>query len=115
MKPARIIHRGRGPEIQGTRITVYHILEYTRAGRSRDYIAALLNLSSRQVQVALDYIRDHEAEVNAEYGKIQERIQRGNPAWVEEKLRQNRPKFEALVARCRSRGQGARQYAQSDA
>ena len=29
---ARIIDRGRGPEIEGTRITVYRIMDYVRDG-----------------------------------------------------------------------------------
>lgn len=62
----RVVDRGDGPKIEGTRITVYTIFEYLRAGRTRDWIAALLNLSSRQVEVAMDYIRDHETQVSAE-------------------------------------------------
>jgi len=29
---AKIINRGRGPEIEGTRITVYDVLDYTKHG-----------------------------------------------------------------------------------
>ena len=67
MKPPRIVDRGDGPKIEGTRITVYTVLEYQRLGRPRDWIAATLNLSSPQVQAAMDYIREHEAQVAAEY------------------------------------------------
>ena len=80
MSEPRIVDRGDGPRIEGTRITVYTILEYLRAGRTRDWIAALLNLSSRQVQAAMDYIRDHEAEVNAEYENILAQDQEGQSA-----------------------------------
>ena len=69
IKP-RVIDQGDGPKIEGTRITVYTVLEYLRAGRTRDWIAAMLNLSSDQVQVAMDYIRDHDMQVNAEYETI---------------------------------------------
>ena len=58
----RVIDRGDGPKIEGTRITVYTVLEYLRAGRTRDWIATMLKLSSDQVQVAMDYIRDHDAQ-----------------------------------------------------
>lgn len=111
IKQARIINRGRGPEIEGTRITVYDVYEYRRAGRRRDGIAAILGLASRQVQVALDYIDEHRAEVDAEYEKIMTRIRKGNPPWVEERLRQNRPKFEAFVAECRKRGRETKRHA----
>ena len=68
------------------------ILEYLRAGRTRDWIAAMLHLSSHQVQAAMDYIRDHETQVSADYEKILARIKNGNPAQVEAQLRANRAK-----------------------
>jgi uncharacterized protein (DUF433 family) len=71
--PAEIIDRGRGPEIAGTRITVYDVMDYRKHDWHRDQIAALFSLSSSQVQAALDYIAAHEAEVAAEYEKILER------------------------------------------
>jgi uncharacterized protein (DUF433 family) len=99
MTKPRIVDRGDGPKIEGTRITVYTVLEYLRAGRTRDWIAALLNLSSDQVQAALDYIRDHATQVNAEYATIVARIEKGNPAQVEEQLRANRAKVQARLSR----------------
>jgi uncharacterized protein (DUF433 family) len=95
----RVIDRGDGPKIEGTRITVYTVLEYLRAGRTRDWIATMFKLSSDQVQVAMDYIRDHDAQVNAEYDTIVARIQKGNPTQVEEKLQANREKVKARLAR----------------
>src|ERR671922_267275 len=56
---AKIINRGRGPEIEGTRITVYDIFDYARQGWHRDRIATLFRLSSRDVQAALDNIEGH--------------------------------------------------------
>jgi uncharacterized protein (DUF433 family) len=98
MKLASVVDRGDGPKIAGTRITVYTIFEYLRAGRTRDYIAAALFLSSAQVQAAMDYIRDHEAEVNAEFERIMARIRKGNPPEVEAKLHTSREKLEAMLA-----------------
>ncbi len=62
----KIINRGRGPEIKGTRITVYDVLDYTKAGWHRDRIAALFRLSSRDIQAALDYIQQHQEVENRE-------------------------------------------------
>lgn len=98
MTKPRIVDRGDGPKIQGTRITVYTILEYLRAGRTRDWIAAMLHLSSEQVQAAMDYIHDHDTQVNAEYATIVVRIEKGNPAQVEERLRANREKVKARLS-----------------
>lgn len=94
MQDVEIIDRGRGPEIVGTRITVYHIWEFQRAGDSRDDIALTFGLSSRQVQAAIDYIASHRDEVEREYAKIQERIGQGNSDGVEDRLHKNRKKLQ---------------------
>ena len=99
MAEPRIVDRGDGPKIAGTRITVYTVLEYLRAGRTRDWIAALLNLSSHQVQAAVDYIDAHSATVDAEYERIMARIRTGNSAQIEERLRANRDKVKARLSR----------------
>jgi uncharacterized protein (DUF433 family) len=93
MKTYKIVDRGDGPKIEGTRITVYAIFEYLELQRSREWIAAMLGLSSRQVQAAIDYIAEHRTEVQAEYQKIADRIGRGNPPWVQERLEEAREKF----------------------
>ncbi len=98
MKPVEIIHRGRGPEIAGTRVTVYLIWEFRRSGASRDDIALAVGLSSRQVQAAIDYIETHRDEVEREYAKIEARTGQGNPDWVEQRLQQNREKLRRWKA-----------------
>jgi len=70
---AKIINRGRGPEIAGTRITVYDVMDYYKDGWHRDRIAVLFRLSSRDIQAAIDYIEAHNEEVEAEYQKILDR------------------------------------------
>lgn len=66
----QIINRGRGPEIEGARITVYDVLDYASQGWHRDRIAALFRLSSRDIQAALDYIDQHHDDVIASYQRI---------------------------------------------
>ncbi len=70
---AKIINRGRGPEIAGTRITVYDVMDYYKDGWHRDQIAALFRLSSRDIQAAIDYIESHKEEVEKDYQKILDR------------------------------------------
>ena len=82
----KIINRGRGPEIEGTRITVYDIWDYAKEGVHKIEIATYLGLSTREVQVALDYIDEHKDEVLANYAKIMERINRGNPPEIQARL-----------------------------
>jgi uncharacterized protein (DUF433 family) len=102
MKEARIVDRGDGPKIEGTRITVYTVLEYLRDGRSRDSIAAIFGLSSAQVQAAMDYIREHESEVNAAYERIMARIAAGNPPHIQELLKASHEKMQAKLAQCKA-------------
>jgi uncharacterized protein (DUF433 family) len=73
IRTPRIIDRGRGPEIEGTRITVYNVLDYRKIGWHRDRIAMFFRLSSDQIQVAIDYIDAHKEEVEADYNRIVER------------------------------------------
>jgi uncharacterized protein (DUF433 family) len=82
----RIINRGRGPEIEGTRITVYDILDYHLDGWHRDRIAVTFRISSAQVETALRYIDEHRDEVMAAYQKMLERDARGNPPELQAKL-----------------------------
>ena len=112
MSEPRIVDRGDGPKIERTRITVYTILEYLRAGRTRDWIAAMLNLSSQQVQVAIDYIDAHQPEVSEEYERILARVQQGNPTHVQEQLRANRKKVAARLSQ-RAAAQIAKQHAKN--
>jgi uncharacterized protein (DUF433 family) len=69
MLVAKIVKTGRGPEIAGTRITVYDVIDYHNAGWHRDLIADTLELSKRQVEVAIRYIEEHRDEVMANYEK----------------------------------------------
>ena len=108
MLEPRIIDRGDGPKIEGTRITVYTILEDLRNGHTRDEIAVALDLSSRQVQAAIDYIRANEDAVNADYERIAARIREGNPPHLQLVLEANRKKLRARLAELQaSRSQAA--------
>jgi uncharacterized protein (DUF433 family) len=102
-EPARIIDRGRGPEIEGTRVTVYVVFEYVQAGRAPEWIAGNLRVSVEQVQAAMKFIEEHKDEVESAYKKAQERIEQGNPEWADRRLTENRVKFEAFVKQCRER------------
>lgn len=68
-----IINRGRGPEIAGTRITVYDVMDYLSDGWQCDEIARLFRLSPGDVQAAIDYIESHREAVEAEYERILQR------------------------------------------
>ena len=97
MLEAKIIDRGRGPEIAGTRITVYDILDYHKEGWHRDLIADQFDISSRQVEVAIRYIEEHRDEVMADYEKILARHARGNPPELQAKLDAGHERFLKMV------------------
>jgi uncharacterized protein (DUF433 family) len=93
-----IIDRGRGPEIAGTRITVYDIWDYLKEGCHHTAIAMTLRISSAQVLAAVQYIEEHKDEVLAEYQKMLDREARGNPPEVQAKLQSAHAKLQALLA-----------------
>jgi uncharacterized protein (DUF433 family) len=97
----RIIARGRGPEIEGTRITVYSILDWMIEGWHRERIADFFCLHPEEVQVAMEYVREHTLEVLREYVKILERCERGNPPELQAKLDANHVRFQELVRQIR--------------
>ena len=104
MLDAKITKTGRGPEIAGTRITVYDVLEYHNTGWHRDMIAAILSLSSQQVEVAVRYIEEHRNEVMQSYSRNMERIRRGNPPELQAKIDAAHDRLQARVPRA-PRGQ----------
>lgn len=78
-----IIDRGRGPEIAGTRITIYDIMDFLEYGCDTDEIARDLWIQPDLVQAAINYIRSHREQSDREYALIMERLNRPNPPGVE--------------------------------
>jgi uncharacterized protein (DUF433 family) len=79
----RIINRGRGPEIEGTRVTIYRIMDFVRDNCSMTTIAEELDLSEAQVHAALDYIATNRSEVEAAYDQLLQRLQQANPPHIQ--------------------------------
>ena len=99
MLPIEIHDRGRGPELKGTRITVYDIIPYRLGGCTPAEIAdtlALPEITPAHIEALFRYMDEHHDEVMAVHHKIEERNARGNPPEIEEKLKQSRAKVEAL-------------------
>jgi uncharacterized protein (DUF433 family) len=102
VKYEEFIHdRGRGPEIKGTRITVYAVLDYLLLAWDPNQIAVQFRLSSDQVRAAVDYINGHTLEVLRDYIRILERGERGNPPEVQAILDANHEKFLQTAAKIR--------------
>jgi uncharacterized protein (DUF433 family) len=84
--PSNIIQdRGRGPEIAGTRITVYNLLpSFLDPTVTEEEICQIYDLTAQQVAAARAYVLGNADTVLAEHLKIEERLAAGNPPQVRE-------------------------------
>ncbi len=106
MTEAKIVDRGRGPELAGTRITVYDVLDYHELGWHRDVIADTLELSSEQVELAIRYIDEHREEVMADYAAMRARDARGNPPELQTRLKRAHERLQAKLSELRDAKNG---------
>lgn len=75
--------RGRGPEIEGTRLTVYNLLpHFLDPTATEGYICRLYELSPEQVAAARAFVLNNVDTVLVEHLKIEARIAAGNSAQV---------------------------------
>ena len=108
--------RGRGPEIIGTRITVYNLLpDFLDPTSTEELVCRLYNLTPLQVSAARAYIMNHWEEVWAQHLKIEARIAVGNPPEILEKANQIRPRFLEAKATLERRRKGESQSAPAQA
>lgn len=77
---SELIHnRGRGPEIAGTRITVYNLLQsFLDPTMTEDQICRAYDLTPGQVAAARAYVLGNPDTVLAEHLKIEERLATAN-------------------------------------
>lgn len=102
MLPIEIHDRGRGPELKGTRLTVYDIIPYRLGGRSPVEIAGWLQagypaLTAAHIEALFRYMDEHYEEVMAVHREIEERHARGNPPEIEEKLKQGEQRLRTRL------------------
>ena len=90
-----LIHdRGRGPEIIGTRITVYNLLpHFLDPTMSEEAICRLYDLTSEQVAAARAYVLNHVDTVLPEHLKIEARMAAGNDIEDVEKAKRVHAEF----------------------
>jgi uncharacterized protein (DUF433 family) len=80
---ATIVRTERGLTIDGTRITLYDVMEHLAVGRSPAVILNWLPLTEVQLKVALDYIEANRAEVEAEYQEVLQTAAEVQQYWEE--------------------------------
>jgi uncharacterized protein (DUF433 family) len=93
-----LIHdRGRGPEIAGTRITVYNLLQsFLDPTVTEDEICRIYDLTARQVAAARAYVLSNPDTVLAEHLKIEERLAAGNQPHVKEQAERAKSTFQSF-------------------
>ena len=78
-----VIRTERGLSIVGTRITLYDVMDYLRAGWPPKLIRDRLDLTDQQINDVIDYINTHHDEVEAEYRTVLKTAQEIRQYWEE--------------------------------
>jgi uncharacterized protein (DUF433 family) len=100
---ATIVRTSRGLSIAGTRITLYQVMDYVKAGWSPELIQHWLDLSEKQITGAMDYIATHRSEVEAEYEMVLQQAEESRQYWEA----RNRERFATLATATPQPGQEA--------
>jgi uncharacterized protein (DUF433 family) len=86
--------RGRGPEILGTRITVYNLLaDFLDPNATEASICRIYDLTPEQVAAARAYVLNNPETVLTEHLQIDARLSAGNPPEVIERAQQTHATF----------------------
>ncbi len=62
-----IIETNRGPTIKGTSLTIYHIMEMLKSGRSPDYIEGWHPFTNEDMDAIMRYLKENEGELEKRY------------------------------------------------
>ncbi len=71
----------RGLVIEGTRITLYEILDYLEAGWTPRLIAVRLNLAPQKIDAVMDWLNAHRQQVEQEYRQVDEDARSARAYW----------------------------------
>jgi uncharacterized protein (DUF433 family) len=78
---ATIVRSSRGLSIAGTRITLYQIMDYVKAGWPPELLQHWLNLNEKQMTDAMDYIATHRSVVEEEYQMVLQQAEESRQYW----------------------------------
>src|ERR1022692_4617521 len=74
----RIVHVGRGPQIEGHRLTVLDVFYYLHRGRDFAYIhSAMPSLTRAEFDAVVEYVGQHHAELVEADRRVEERNRKG--------------------------------------
>jgi uncharacterized protein (DUF433 family) len=107
--------RGRGPEIVGTRVTVYNLLaDFLDPNATEASICRIYDLTAEQVAAARAYVLNNPETVLAEHLRIEARMSAGNPQEVIEQAKQTHAAFMEFKEWLVQREQAAAQEHNAD-
>jgi uncharacterized protein (DUF433 family) len=89
-----IIRTERGLTIEGTRITLYDIMDHLKQDWPPKLIRDWFDITDAQVSAALAYIAQHRSEVEAEYAQVLQEAEEIRQYWEE----RNRERFAKIAA-----------------
>jgi uncharacterized protein (DUF433 family) len=78
-----IVQTSRGPSINGTRLTIYHIMDMLKYGKSPDYVQGWYHLTDEEMSAVMKYLKENEAALEQEYADILRRADEERRYWTE--------------------------------
>jgi uncharacterized protein (DUF433 family) len=89
-----VVRTDRGLMIAGTRLSLYHVMDYVKQDWPPKLIRDWLNLTDRQIQDVMAYIKEHREEVEAEYQEVLKEDEEIRRYWDE----RNRERLAQIAA-----------------
>ncbi len=84
----------RGLSVSGTRITLYQIMDYLKAGWTPNLIRQWLDMTEKQIADVTEYINIHREEVESEYRTVLQEADESRNYWEA----YNKERFERIAA-----------------
>jgi len=98
-----IVRQPGGLYITGTRITLYHVMDYLFAGWPPHLIAQWLNITDQQIADVMTYLSEHHTEVVGQYHQVLLQAEENQRYWDE----RNRDRLADIAAQPTQVGQEA--------
>lgn len=80
----------RGPSVRGTRLTIYSLMEYLKDGWTPKHTAQWFNLTTEEMDAVMAYLKENEAEVEADYAEVMADAEAQRIYWTE----RNKDRFD---------------------
>ncbi len=87
-----VVRTERGLSIEGTRITLYSIMDFMKAGWPMGLVRDRLGLTDEQISEAAQYIEAHRDEIESEYRIVLQQAEENRQYWE----RRNRERFAEI-------------------